>query len=437
MRGGLNLQAHKDSADQPLLIAPVTQKVSLPLDQHAAAEMHAIVQAGESILLGEVIARAADKLGPWLHSPVSGVVTAIDTQRSPHSLSRRVTTIHIASDGKDERDPAMQPLANPLEIAPSVLRERLAHGGIVGLGGAVFSTAAKLAVADQLNVTTLIVNGAECEPFITCDDVLMRTHAQRVVDGVQILLHACCAGTAIIAIESNKNAAFNAINDALRTLGDSRIQAVAVPTIYPAGGERQLINTVTGKEVPSGGLPADIGMICHNVGTAAAVSTLVRTGEPLIRRIVTITGSGVTTPQSVEARIGTPIAALIEACGGYAEKPKQLVMGGSMMGIALPNDGLPIVKATNCIVAATAQDLPSRGPELPCIRCGECATACPANLLPQELLRHLRNDNRDALNKLGLADCIECGCCDYVCPSQIRLTANFIAGKRILDDTAL
>ena len=437
MRGGLTLQAHKDSADQPLLIATVPQKISLPLDQHATAEMHAVVQAGENILLGEVIARAADKLGPWLHSPVSGVVTAIDTQRSPNSLSRRITTIHIVNDGKDDRDPAMQPLPNPLEIAPSVLRERLAHGGIVGLGGAVFSTATKLDVADQLNVTTLIINGAECEPFITCDDVLMRTHAQRVVDGVQLLLHACCAGTAFIAIESNKNAAFNAIDNALRTLGDSRIQAIAVPTIYPAGGERQLIHTVTGKEVPSGGLPANIGMICHNVGTAAAVSTLVRTGEPLIRRIVTITGGSVKTPQSVEARIGTPITALIDACGGYTEKPEQLVMGGSMMGIALPNDGLPIVKGTNCIVAATAQDLPSRGPELPCIRCGECATACPANLLPQELLRHIRNDNRDALKTLGLADCIECGCCDYVCPSQIRLTAGFIAGKRILDDTTL
>jgi electron transport complex protein RnfC len=432
MRGGLILQAHKDSADLPLFVAPAPQKISLTLDQHAATDMHPIVQPGENVLIGEVVARAVDKLGPWLHSPVSGIVTAIDTQRSPHSLSRRVTTIHIANDGKDERDPAMQPLRNPLEIAPSVLRERLAHGGIVGLGGAVFSTATKLAVADQLNVTTLIINGAECEPFITCDDVLMRAHAQRVVDGVQILLHACCVGTAIIAIESNKNAAFNAIADALRTLNDSRIQAITVPTIYPAGGERQLIQTITGQEVPSGGLPADIGMVCHNVGTAAAVSTLVRTGEPLIRRIVTVNGSAIKQAQNVEARIGTPINALIEACGGFTEKPQQLVMGGPMMGIALPSDTLPIVKAANCIVAATARDFAPRGPALPCIRCGDCAEVCPAILLPQEIHRHIRNGNDDAAKRLGLYDCIECGCCDYVCPSKIPLVSGFIDAKRAL-----
>jgi electron transport complex protein RnfC len=435
MRGGITLDAHKASAERPIgSLQP--QRVSLPLDQHAATTMHAIVQPGENVLLGEVIARATDKLGPWLHSPVSGVVTAIDQQRSPHTLSRRVTTIHIASDGKDERDPAMQPIANPLEIAPSVLRERIAHGGIAGLGGAVFSTAAKLALADERNASTLIVNGAECEPFITCDDALMRAHAAKIIDGVQLLMHACCANTAIVAIETNKRVAFDAVDAALRALGDSRIQIAAVPTIYPAGGERQLIQTLLGKEVPSGGLPADIGTICHNVGTAAAVATLVRTGEPLIRRIVTVTGSAVTAPQNIDARIGTSIAALIEHCGGYASPPQKLIMGGSMMGIALPTDSLPIVKATNCIVGATASDLLPRGPTLPCIRCGECAIACPASLLPQELFRHIRNDNADALKHLGLADCIECGCCDYVCPSQIPLAATFIEAKQSLADAS-
>jgi len=430
MRGGLLLQGQKDGAESPLGRIPAPKTLSLPLDQHAATTMHPVVQVGEHILLGEVIARATDQLGPWLHSPVSGTIAAIDSQRSPHSLSRRVTTIHIANDGKDEPDPAMRPVENPFEIAPSALRERLAHGGIVGLGGAVFPTAIKLAIGDQRNVKTVIVNGAECEPFITCDDVLMRERAQQVIDGTQLLLHACCAGNAIIAIEANKPRALAAVTGALQAVGDGRIQVVPVPTVYPAGGERQLIHTLTGKEVPSGNLPADIGFICQNVGTAAAVSTLIRSGQPLIRRIVTIAGRGVARPQTLETSLGTPIATLIEHCGGYVDTLQQLVMGGSMMGVALPTDSLPIVKASNCIIAATAGDLISRGRALPCIRCGECATACPATLLPQELLRHVRNDNRDALGDLGLTDCIECGCCDYVCPSQIPLTSIFIKAKQ-------
>lgn len=426
------LQGRKDGAENPLGVVPAPKTISLPLDQHAATAMHPIVQVGEHVLLGEAIARAAEQLGPWLHSPVSGTIAAIDSQRSPHNLSRRVATIHIANDGADEPDPGMRPIDNPFEIAPSALRERLAHGGIVGLGGAVFPTAIKLAIGDQRNVETIVINGAECEPFITCDDVLMRERAQQVIDGTQLLLHACCARNAIVAVEANKQQALTAMTAALQIVNDSRIKVVPVPTIYPAGGERQLIHTLTGKEVPSGRLPASIGVICHNVGTAAAVSTLVRSGEPMIRRIVTVAGHGIAKTQTVEARIGTPIATLIEHCGGYANQPQQLVMGGSMMGVALPSDLLPIVKASNCIIAATANDFAPRGPALPCIRCGECATACPATLLPQELLRHIRNDNKDALANLGLTDCIECGCCDYVCPSQIPLTSIFMAAKQTI-----
>jgi electron transport complex protein RnfC len=434
MRGGVHLSTHKDSAATSIVIAKAPQRIALPLDQHAATVMHAIVKAGDKVLLGQVIALPSDAMGPSLHSPVSGVVNAIHEQRSPQQLGRRVTTIHITSDGKDERDPGIQPITAPLEMSPRALREHIAHGGIAGLGGAVFPTAVKLTVGDSRNVTTLIVNGAECEPFIACDDALMRERAPHIIDGVQLLLHACGANTAIIAIENTKTAAISAMKAALQVANDSRLTLVEVHTIYPAGGERQLIHTLLGKEVPSGALPADIGVICHNVGTAAAVAKLIRTGEPLISRIVTVTGSGIKAPGNVEARLGASIASAIEECGGYADSPQQLIMGGPMMGVALPSDSLPIVKATNCIVAATAADLQPRGPALPCIRCGECATVCPANLLPQELLRHIRNDHREALHTLGLADCIECGCCDYVCPSQIPLASTFIVGKHTLAD---
>jgi electron transport complex protein RnfC len=434
MRGGVRLSAHKDSASTPIVTAKSPQRVALPLDQHAATVMHAVVKAGDKVLMGQAIALPSDAMGPSLHSPVSGVVNAIHEQPSPQHLRRRITTIHITSDGKDERDSSVQPINNPLEMSPRTLREHIAHGGIAGLGGAVFPTAAKLTVGDSRDVTTLIVNGAECEPFIACDDALMRERAPQIVDGVQLLLHACGAGNAIIAVENTKTAAIEALRAALKAANDSRLTLIDVPTIYPAGGERQLIQTLLSKEVPSGALPADIGVICHNVGTAAAVANLIRTGEPLISRIVTVTGSGIKAPRNVEARLGASITSAIEECGGYAETPQQLIMGGPMMGLALPSDSLPIVKATNCIVAATAADLQPRGPTLPCIRCGECATACPANLLPQELLRHIRNDHRKALHTLGLADCIECGCCDYVCPSQIPLASAFIVGKRTMLD---
>jgi electron transport complex protein RnfC len=213
---------------------------------------------------------------------------------------------------------------------------------------------------------------------------------------------------------------------------DRTIQIVVVPDIYPAGGERQLIAAVCGEEVPFAGLPADIGVVCQNVGTAAAIARWIRDGEPLISRIVTVTGDGVHQPHNVEARIGTPIRELIERCGGYTSRMQQLLMGGTMMGIALPDDSLPIIKATNCIIAASALDLQPRAAEMPCIRCGNCSEVCPAQLLPQQLHLNARAGDLNGLDRYGLMDCIECGCCDYVCPSQIPLVERFRRAKPVL-----
>jgi electron transport complex protein RnfC len=259
--------------------------------------------------------------------------------------------------------------------------------------------------------------------------MLMRERADDVMLGTRALIHATGALEAVIAIELDQPLAIAAIAKSLSALEDSNIRLQALPTFYPTGGERQLVKLIADKEVPTGKIPPEIGALCQNVGTAAAIGHLVKTGQPLIERVVTITGSGVKQPRVLLARFGTPIASLISDCGGYAGQIERLIMGGPMMGVALDSDDTQVSAATNCIIAATAQDLKSRGPEMPCIRCGDCAQACPAGLLPQQLLRYARLHDREALVELGLDDCIECGCCDYVCPSQIPLTSQFVAAK--------
>jgi electron transport complex protein RnfC len=272
-----------------------------------------------------------------------------------------------------------------------------------------------------------VLNGAECEPWICCDDALMRERADEVVLGARVLLAACGATRCSIAVEDDKPQATAAMSTALAAAADARLALEVLPAVYPLGAERQLIAAVTGHEIPQDDLPQTAGVLCQNVGTAAAAARFVTTGLPLVSRIVTVTGSAVARPANVEARIGTPLAELVALCGGLTSEPRRLVLGGSMTGRTLPGDAVPVTKGANCLVAATDGDLATRGPELPCIRCGDCAVVCPAGLLPQQLNRAAIADDAAALARHGLAACIECGCCDYVCPSQIPLTARFQA----------
>ncbi len=425
--GGLRLAAHKAaSTARPIARGLVPPQLIVALGQHAGPVGEPLVGVGERVLKGQPL--TGPGAAAAAHAPSSGRVIRIEERLVPGGSGlRRSPCIVIETDGEDRAlRPAASARAWPAEREAQL--RRIAEGGLAGLGGAVFPTAAKLAALEACRL--LVVNGAECEPYISCDDLLMREAPEDVVGGARLLADLLCAPSCIIAIERDKPEAVRAIAAAARATADERLRLAEVPTVYPAGGERQLIELLTGAQVPSGGLPGDLGFLCQNVGTAAALYRLATRAEPLVARIVTVTGGGVAEPQNLEVPIGTPIAWLVERCGGYSEDVARLIHGGSMMGYALPTDDLPVTKATNCIIAARPAEVRSGGDAWPCIRCGDCAVACPARLLPQQLLVAARTGDMNALADLGLADCIECGCCDVACPSRIELTGSFRAAKR-------
>ncbi len=433
--GGLRLSAHKQaSTARPLRVASAAQHYVLPLDQHAGAPSTPRVRPGDRVLAAQPIAAPGGALSAWLHSPVSGTVSAIEPRPAPHHHGAPTLSIVIANDGREQR---VEPRASVSfeQLAARELCQHIGHGGIVGLGGAAFPTDAKLLGSQLEGGPHLLLNGTQCEPYISCDDMLMRERAQDVILGARILLHALDARHCTIALEEDTPQAEQALRAALSRCHDERVRLKVVPSIYPAGGERQLISAVFGVEVPFDALPAGIGVVCHNVGTAAAIAHWIRDGQPLISRIVTVAGDGVHQPCNLEARLGTPITTLIDDCGGYTPRMTRLILGGSMMGSAMPLDTLPVTKSTHCVLAATALDLRSRTQEMPCIRCGRCSQACPALLLPQQLHWSIQAGDQNALARYGLMDCIECGCCDYVCPSQIPLVERFRDAKTLLSRT--
>lgn len=429
LTGGLRLQANKVmSTSTPIARGFLPRELVIPMAQQAGDAATPIVRVGQLVKKGQAIGRAGGLLSAAVHASSSGRVTAVEEHLEP-TVGRLASSIcvTIETDGNDE---AATPDDNhwPHDHAGRVRAIR--DAGIVGLGGAVFPTAEKLKAESPCEL--LILNGAECEPYISCDDMLMREHATEIVRGAMTMMELLGAERTVVAIERDKPAAIEAISSAADAIGDDRIHLAAVPTVYPAGGERQLVEVLMGTEVPSGLFPIAIGCVCQNVGTAYAIDRFVRRGEPLITRIVTVTGHGVCRPQNVEVPIGTPIPELIEFCGGYEADVTRLILGGSMMGYALRTDDLPVTKASNCIVAARSGEVRKDHAEWPCIRCGDCVPVCPARLLPQEILRVSRAVDFEQLEALGVRDCIECGCCDVVCPSQIPLTEHFRQAKHAL-----
>jgi len=433
--GGLRLPAEKDaSTSRSIISAPLPQQLILPLTQHAGSAAQPVIEIGEQVRKGQRVAEADGVISAGVHASSSGTVTAIE----PWPVSRRygdpAPCIVIECDGQDTPvDTAAQPL-DYQSLSQRALLDEILLGGIVGLGGAVFPTVQKLVQAISGQLETLILNGVECEPYISCDDMLMREHAEAVLGGAVILMHALGLSQCHVVVESDKQLAIEALGLALGELGDERIVIKQVPTIYPSGAEDQLVQLVTRLEVPSGGLPADVGCLVQNVGTAAAIHHWIIDREPLISRVTTLTGDGLVEPVNVLARIGTPIADLIELAGGYTDRASHMVVGGPMTGKSIITDSVPLVKATNCVLVMS-QTLPI-GDVKPCIRCGECAEVCPVQLLPQQLHWHGRTGNEDKLREFGLTDCIECGCCDLVCPSHIPLTSEFRQSKARLRELA-
>lgn len=428
LHGGLRLQGHKSAATaDPIHELPIPAQLILPITQHVGDPAQPIVAIGERVLKGQLVAEPGGELSAPIHAPSSGHVVAIE----PWPVSRRhgdnAPCIIIECDGEDLAFQYDKSQTAYDTLSAKDLLQRIREGGIVGLGGAVFPTAQKLMQAVTCDLKYLILNGVECEPYISCDDVLMREYAREVLGGAQILMHALALDICYVAVESDKPEALQCLGEHLAELGDDRIVLKQVPTIYPSGGEDQLVQLVTNLEVPSGGLPSDIGCLVQNVGTASAIYDWIVRNEPLLSRVSTVTGDGVAQPMNVKARIGTPIADIVAFAGGYTSQAQQLIIGGPMTGKSVTTDRVPLVKATNCILVLS--EAPSVGAEMPCIRCGDCAAVCPVQLLPQQLFWYACADDEKKLRMHGLIDCIECGCCDLVCPSHIPLTSNFITAK--------
>ncbi len=426
IHGGIHPPEHKELSNRtPIQPAPLPKRLILPLAQHLGAPAEPCVTLGEHVLKGQQIAVASGFVSAALHAPTSGVVSFIGPQPYPHVSGMLANAIVIDSDGED-RWIELEPHPDYRALERPALLELIRRAGISGLGGAGFPTAVKLTPPPTQRIRTLIINGTECEPYITADDLLMREKAAELVAGIEILAHLIQPQDVLIGIEDNKPEAIAAVRAAI---GERPFVLKVFPTKYPSGGEKQLIQILTGEEVPSGGLPADIGMLCQNVGTCVAIHDAVLLGKPLISRITTLTGEALARPMNVEALIGTPAGELLAFAGLEQNRLNRLIMGGPMMGFTLPSLDVPVIKTTNCLLASTLEELPPPPPALPCIRCGECAEACPVSLLPQQLHFFALGQEHEQLKAHHLFDCIECGACAYVCPSSIPLVQYYRAAK--------
>ncbi len=422
--GGVHPPTHKaESTRTPIARMPMPAKLVIPFHQHVGNIAKPLVQAGDHVLKGQLIGLPEDGISSAIHASTSGTITEIGMQVVAHASGLPDLCATLVPDGKDEW--ITRSGMDFRESKNADVRQVLRLAGVVGLGGAVFPSDLKLR-PDKHKVNTLILNGAECEPYITCDDMLMRERADEIIKGAEIMRWALEADEILVGIEDNKPEAIAAMRLAAQASSDN-ISIIAVPTLYPGGGAKQLIRVLTGIEVAAGVRSTDKGVQCFNVATAQTIYRAVRFGEPLVSRIVTVTGN-VSNAQNLEVLIGTPVSDVV-AYAGVLPDTDSYIMGGPMMGLPLPAASVSIVKAANCIIASSPKLFPPAPPAMPCIRCTRCAEVCPAELQPQDLYWFAKAREFGKAQEFSLFDCIECGACSYVCPSHIPLVQYYRFAK--------
>jgi electron transport complex protein RnfC len=427
IRGGVHPDDRKAfSAEQQIENLPMPPLLHIPLQQHIGAPAAPLVRRGEQVRKGQLLARSQGAISAPVHAPTSGRIMGVGSYPAHHASGLSVRTITLKPDDKDEWLDDIEPVADPFLLSPDDIAQRVADAGIVGMGGATFPSAVKLNLRKRYQLHTLVINGAECEPYLTCDDRLMREQGDEVLQGVLLMARALGVSKVLFAIENNKPQAQAAMSAAAAS--HPQVQVVGLPTRYPMGSEKHLVQTLTGKETPARGLTADIGIVVHNVATALAVYDALYHGRPLISRVMTISGGAISQPRNIRVPLGTPLSYLIDYCGGFKQEPAQLISGGPMMGQPLPSTRVPVVKGSNGLLALTEKET-RQAEEMPCIRCASCVQACPCGLVPLEMAANIRAGGLDASVNLGLLDCIACGSCSYVCPSHIPLVQFFNYAK--------
>ena len=429
--GGIHPKYNKEMSTQITNFQTINPKqVVIPMQQHIGAPCTPLVKVGDRVLRGQKIGDGEGLCVP-VHASVSGTVVAIEPR--PHTSGRMVMSIVIENDGLDEAVPT-EGLATPLaELDDDKVLHIIREAGIVGMGGAAFPGNVK-ALSAMGHVDTLIANACECEPYITADDSLLRTTPEQVLQGMQILQHILHPERLVLAVEDNKAIAIEKVRS---ILGDyPGIELAVLPTRYPQGAEKQLIQALTGREVAGGKLPVSVGCAVFNVSTFAAIYRAVRLGTPLSERIVTISGEAIAQPQNFIVRIGTPFHDLIEVAGGLNDKTERVISGGPMMGIAQSDLSVPVIKATNSILCLL-KDRNGAAENPVCLRCGKCVAVCPMRLQPLYMYRFQKAGNVEELKRLNLLDCIECGSCAFTCPGKLPLVERFRMGKQMIrEDSA-
>jgi electron transport complex protein RnfC len=430
IKGGVHPPFNKEMSSQQACSEPsLPEQLIIPMKQMAGrlSNVEILANVGDYVYKGQPLSHC--HVGT-LHAPTSGTLTALEKHTVPHPSGLDDKCFILEPDGKDAwYAQTYEPYTDYTSLSVEDFLERLRQAGIGGMGGAVFPTKIKMETAAHNDIHTFIVNAAECEPYITCDDRLMQDKAGQIIEGIRIILAVTGIQRCLIGIENNKPEAITALQNALSP-DDDAIEIVSIPTIYPSGDERQLTYILTGTKIKPGSLSFKHGILIQNVATVNSIYEAVVLGRPLISRYVTVTGRGIQQPQNFHALIGTPFSHLINEAGGYTNQAERLIMGGPMMGYQMQTDAVPVVKGTNCILALPKDDL-SYSTELamPCIRCGKCAEACPVDLLPQQLYWHSRSEAFEQAEKHDLFSCIECGCCAYVCPSKIPLVQYYRHAK--------